>query len=720
MLYLSLGADFLLSGFGGDANAAVTMEPRTLANPDGTYVMVSSDSTRAPSRTLIIFLQSTTSTAADFAKLWAGPLAGRDNIAVAVTEAIPHGIPNNVVTAIIADAVARDHVNPKHVVLMEYGIWAWESARVLNAHPEAFAGYGAIGTDFPPPSPTPALLGRADKLAVYYAFGTGSDSVLAYDLSVGRIKNYGFTRAVTEKIPEAISSTAFQQTIKKMLSYFDQALAENDRSERQGATVIAKNGAGESIPMAQSVKIMPVDHMVVEERPLGVGRGAYFLLAPNLSRVPAAKAATLLICFHGAGDSALDFCKIWLNLVDHRTDLIVAVPDHNQPGDLNPVELTTRIIQETVARDHVDPKRVFIVGLSAGGYAAGSALGTHPDWFAGFGLVASDLARELFSPRFRKYADQLAVYHAIGTKDELFGGDYAKNLAQFKDLGVTNIFAENPPIIHTLTADEIAHMMKFFDQSLRANDQKQAQVAAAELALQRALQDRQVVSEVRTLGENGEKYVFLAPDREKFPVKTASTLLICLHGAGDTAANFATMWEGLVAGRRDVVVALPENTNSRDVVPAIVEFATNHDHVNPQHVILMGYDEGGIYGAKLLAERPELFAGFAGFATNFAGDPASKNLAAPLTAPALLKNSSRVAVFYAVGKRDSVYKNSYASVLAQLKQTGFANLQAESPDYGHYLFLDEFTALATRMMIFFDLRLAANDKNGTPGAATAN
>jgi poly(3-hydroxybutyrate) depolymerase len=470
--------------------------------------------------------------------------------------------------------------------------------------------------------------------------------------------------------------------------------------------------------------------VAVETRALAKPAGTYVLLTPTKHTLSSAKGFTLLICLHGSEDTAPNAAKIWLSLVNSRSDLLVAVPEASVAithegvpgftwGRQPPTALVGAIIGDTVARDHVNPRQVIFVGVSQGGLVGSEVVGARPDLFAGYAGVATNFSDRFFTPALQKWADQLAVYYAVGSKDEDFKNDYAPAVAKLKSFGFLNLLTEQPAYGHVIASDEITRLMAFFDRMIKADAQRERDAAAVEQTLKEAKDAHWVVDEERPLNEQKGAYIFLSQDRTKFPLAKDATLLVCLPGADVTAADFAELWLTLVVSRRDVVVAVPEGSANTDLITSIIGDTVARDHVNPQQVILVGYDEGGVAAGQALSEHPELFAGLAGISTNFSiGD--SKTFPRWFFVPELKSRAAQIAVYYAVGAKDAADKDGFAGTVAQLKSAGFTNIFAERPASGHYIPLDEFKPLAARLMTFFDRVWAANEQKARAAAAAKN
>jgi len=436
--------------------------------------------------TLIVYLHGAGEDADSAAKVWYDLVTSRPDVVIAVPQftatnnaVVDSNLPE-IIKAIITDTVAGDHVDPRHIILAGYSMGEGIGMETLIKYPELFAGFADIsGGEF---VALPTLRKSAPRLALYINEGSGegvSAATLAFQAA--SLRNYGFDHVLAELSPRGhnLVINAFDPYAKRMMTFFDQAMAENDQAKPPRT----------SIPIATPV-VKPPEEVVVEQRkvvvpeePLKTGpramRGAvtqpqsanYTFLAPNSSKFPFLPDPTLFICLPGFGDDAAEFAQRWYGLVQSRQDLVVAVVPGGTPPKI------VAIIADTVARDHVNPKHIILVGYDAGGATGGMILGQRPELFAGFAGVATSLPKEAFTPALQKARSRIAVYYAVGAQDEMVNDVYPPNVSQFKNFGFTKLLTEKPTGGHTFTAEEMTNMMTFFDKALAAQDQ----VAAAEV-----------------------------------------------------------------------------------------------------------------------------------------------------------------------------------------------------------------------------------------------
>ncbi len=441
----------------------------------------------------------------------------------------------------------------------------------VSERPDLFAGFAKIGGGGETRFFSPALKKNADRIAIYSVGGTKLVDGVTFDTEVALFKKFGFTQIATFR-PDCgkfLPPLLFEQMTRSMMSFFDRVMAANSSREQAEAATLNL--------LAKSV--------VTERRPLRDSTGSYLLVIPSQKTFPAAKTPTLLICLYGLGDTADGFAKNFVDLVKSRPDVMVAVPDLSlgSPGGIRSQitgDWVTTIIADTVARDHVNPQQVILLGAGTGGIAAGAIVGEHPGQFAGFADFASNLPDAFFSPALQENATDLAVYYAVGTNEygfspaavsdlqrldrfgfsylpsalhfrqtwDLYGPGLDEFMDPFPDSNQINLRVERFNSAQGLTAEDfkyrITRMMHFFDL---VEAGKEARAAAATVP----------VVETRTLGKPAGSYLLLKSDQSRFSAVSGTALLICLPDDGETAADCAKYWMNLVEFCPSVRVAVP-------------------------------------------------------------------------------------------------------------------------------------------------------------------
>ncbi len=448
--------------------------------------------------------------------------------------------------------------------------------------------------------------------------------------------------------------------------------------------------------------------------------GANFVVLTHGAQKPAdPNTNTLLVCLPGHGDTAANFVKVWMTLMRTHPNLIVAVPDISLAAYgvvNNTADIVAAIVATTVAHDHVNPRHVILAGYSQGANEAAIIVSQRPDLFAGYAAFSGGGLLDLLTPALSSYREKMALYYNMGSAEGLSAAEMAFEQSAAHYFGFARAQAVISPrghqIIMSYFDPQTLHMMQFFDQALAEFDRAGATVPPKPATVAQpttatiptlALPPKVALERRRLANPQGANYLFLSPDRAAVSASHPSTLLICLHGPGDAADDFAKNWYALVGSRDDVVVAVANYPGIPQTIKSIIDDAVSRDGVNPRHVILVAHDLGGPAAARVLGMNPELFAGFAALATNV--EPVQFT-------PAWKKNARRLAVYFAVGTNDEMFKEVFAANVNRFKDLDFSHVLAESPVAAHAVTQEEIKHL----MVFFDKELAAQDKSAAAAA----
>ncbi|MGB6537317.1 MAG: PHB depolymerase family esterase [Xanthobacteraceae bacterium] len=156
-------------------------------------------------------------------------------------------------------------------------------------------------------------------------------------------------------------------------------------------------------PASPKSVLVPQQRRLEELTGFGTNPGNLRMFAHVPERVPVD--APLVVALHGCGQSAqdYDFGTGWSTLAD-QLGFVVVYPQQ-QPAN-NPKNCFSWFSPGDIARDHgealsirqmvahavaifsIDPHRVFVTGLSAGGAMATVMLATYPEAFAGGAIIA--------------------------------------------------------------------------------------------------------------------------------------------------------------------------------------------------------------------------------------------------------------------------------------------------------------------------------------------
>lgn len=94
----------------------------------------------------------------------------------------------------------------------------------------------------------------------------------------------------------------------------------------------------------------------------------------------------LMLFLHGAGESGNDLDKVKVHgppkIVENKTDFPFIVVSPQSPGRGWQPDVLNGLLDDVIAKYRVDTDRVYLTGLSMGGYGTWSLAAAHPDRFA--------------------------------------------------------------------------------------------------------------------------------------------------------------------------------------------------------------------------------------------------------------------------------------------------------------------------------------------------
>lgn len=136
------------------------------------------------------------------------------------------------------------------------------------------------------------------------------------------------------------------------------------------------------------------------------------------SYAPKGEPVPLLLFLHGSGESGDDIEKVkaWgpPALIEKGTDFpfIVISPQSPTPRGWN-AGLLKGMLDDVLAKYNVDRKRVYLTGLSMGGFGAWELAARYPDTFAALAPIAGG-----WNPREAKRLKDIPVWAFHGKKDD--------------------------------------------------------------------------------------------------------------------------------------------------------------------------------------------------------------------------------------------------------------------------------------------------------------
>lgn len=112
----------------------------------------------------------------------------------------------------------------------------------------------------------------------------------------------------------------------------------------------------------------------------------YLLFLPEGYEADAAKRWPLMLFLHGAGESGNDLKKVKVHgppkIVETKKDFPFILVSPQSPGRGWNADTLNALLDEIVKTYRVDPDRVYLTGLSMGGFGTWSLAAAHPERFA--------------------------------------------------------------------------------------------------------------------------------------------------------------------------------------------------------------------------------------------------------------------------------------------------------------------------------------------------
>jgi predicted peptidase len=151
----------------------------------------------------------------------------------------------------------------------------------------------------------------------------------------------------------------------------------------------------------------------------------YLLFLPQNYEAAQAQRWPLLLFLHGAGERGTNLSKVALHgpprLVQSQPDFpFIVVSPQCPSGQLWSNDLLLALLEEVIRKRRVDPERVYLTGLSMGGYGAWRVALDHPERFAAVVPVCGggDILQVLLAtpPRLRKLRT-LGIWAFHGARD---------------------------------------------------------------------------------------------------------------------------------------------------------------------------------------------------------------------------------------------------------------------------------------------------------------
>ncbi|HTI69817.1 MAG TPA: prolyl oligopeptidase family serine peptidase [Candidatus Limnocylindria bacterium] len=174
----------------------------------------------------------------------------------------------------------------------------------------------------------------------------------------------------------------------------------------------------------------------------------YLKYLPKDYSVDATKAWPLVIFLHGAGERGTNLTAVAVHgppkLVREGRDFpFILISPQCPEGQIWEDDTVLGMIDEVMAHHRVDPKRVYLTGLSMGGFGTWSLASRHPERFAAVAPICGggERLRILLQTKEQKESMKtLGVWAFHGAKDPVVVLDESQRMvAAFKTAGVKDI-----------------------------------------------------------------------------------------------------------------------------------------------------------------------------------------------------------------------------------------------------------------------------------------
>ena len=152
----------------------------------------------------------------------------------------------------------------------------------------------------------------------------------------------------------------------------------------------------------------------------------YLLYTPESTKQP----KPLIIFLHGSGEKGNDLEKVKVHgpfkyLNTHKLDAYVLAPQCPQEEYWDE-EVLYRLIQKVIKENKIDPDRIYLTGLSMGGWGAWNLAFAHPDMFAALVPIAGFVDRVPMIENCKIKDIPTRIFH--GLLDDVVDVSYSVNI----------------------------------------------------------------------------------------------------------------------------------------------------------------------------------------------------------------------------------------------------------------------------------------------------
>lgn len=174
----------------------------------------------------------------------------------------------------------------------------------------------------------------------------------------------------------------------------------------------------------------------------------YLLFKPQGYTEDKAKKLPLMVFLHGAGERGTNVAKVGVHgppkIVANRADFPFVVISPQCPnGETWQKEAIMALVDQTIAKYNVDPDRVYLTGLSMGGFGSWALASSYPDRFAAVApICGGGSAIDILLPARGKEAalKTLPIWAFHGAKDPVVKLEESERMVDaFKKAGNNDV-----------------------------------------------------------------------------------------------------------------------------------------------------------------------------------------------------------------------------------------------------------------------------------------
>ncbi|WP_417885823.1 prolyl oligopeptidase family serine peptidase [Zunongwangia sp.] len=151
----------------------------------------------------------------------------------------------------------------------------------------------------------------------------------------------------------------------------------------------------------------------------------------------------LIVFLHGAGERGTDLQKVKVNgpfqyLKDgNKIEAVILAPQCPAETYWQPEEVAA-LVKKIIKKENIDPSRVYLTGLSMGGYGVWATGGKYPKMFAAMAPVCGAIYRPIY--RNAQHLKEMPIWVFHGAMDDVVLPENSNNMVKaLRDAGNSNV-----------------------------------------------------------------------------------------------------------------------------------------------------------------------------------------------------------------------------------------------------------------------------------------